>query len=152
MDGSSFSSSFPSLLHERHQHNPAFTATIVWKRRELGGAIFNPPAALLESLQAAWEEDGEDAGDTGGKEGVCGDRRKFRCHGEEGGGGVSAAAAVSRPPAGLRSDRRTRMKMNENGAVRYEPIHVFMYTKEAKLSLHSSAALHNSTFMATVHT
>lgn len=30
-------------------------------------AIFNPPAALLESLQAAWEEDGEDAGDTGEK-------------------------------------------------------------------------------------
>lgn len=30
-------------------------------------AIFNPPATLLESLQAAWEEDGEDAGGTGEK-------------------------------------------------------------------------------------
>lgn len=30
-------------------------------------AIFNPPAALLEPLQAAWDEDGEDAGDAGEK-------------------------------------------------------------------------------------
>lgn len=77
-------------------------------------AIFNPPAALLEPLQAAWEEDGEDAGDTGEKRafavigGSLGVREK---------GGVSAAAAVSRPPAGLRRNRRTRIKMNENAAV-----------------------------------
>lgn len=30
-------------------------------------AIFNPPTALLESLQAVWEDDGEDAGDMGEK-------------------------------------------------------------------------------------
>lgn len=68
------------------------------------------------------------------------------------GGGVSAAVAVSRPPAGLRRNRRTRIKMNENAAMRYEPIHVFMYTKEAEMSLHSSGASHNSAFMVMVHT
>lgn len=67
-------------------------------------------------------------------------------------GGVSAAAAAYRPPAGLRRKRRTRIKMNENAAVRYEPIHVFMYIKEAKMSLHSSVASHNSAFMVMVPT
>lgn len=53
-------------------------------------AIFKPPpAVLLESLQASWEEDGEDAGDTGEKRafavigGSLGVREK-----RAGGGGV----------------------------------------------------------------
>lgn len=62
------------------------------------------------------------------------------------GGGVSEAAA------GLPRNRRTRIKMNENAAMHYEPIHVFMYTKEAEMSLHSSGASHNSAFMVMVHT